>query len=332
MSAGTVTVAIPVHNAGTDLVNVLSSVRAQKISREVELLVVDSGSTDGSVGVVRSHGARVVEIAPEDFSHGRTRNLMMKLAQGEHVAFLSQDAAPSHDMWLANLIEGFEMAESVALVFGPYLPRPDASPMVKRELAEFFASFSKDGRPVLQCLEQGRGPESAYRRSPGPHSFFSDANGCVARWAWRNVPYRDVPYGEDQLLAAEMLEAGYAKVFHPGASVVHSHDYPTVAFFRRCFDEWRALREIHGHVESASPRRLASRLMREVRQDRAYMRDSGDSSLALGLGTLRSVRYHLTRALGSLAGSRADRLPAPVRRRLSLEGRSTFSPCPRTRS
>src|SRR5438874_12943455 len=56
MSAGTVTVAIPVHNAGTDLANVLSSVRAQKISREVELLVVDSGSTDGSVEVVRSHG------------------------------------------------------------------------------------------------------------------------------------------------------------------------------------------------------------------------------------------------------------------------------------
>jgi glycosyltransferase involved in cell wall biosynthesis len=326
MRPGTVTVAIPVRDAGAGLASVLSSVRAQRIACEVELLVVDSGSIDGSMEVARSRGARVVEIAPTDFSHGGTRNLMMKLAEGEHVAFLSQDAAPSHDGWLATLIEGFEMAEDVALVFGPYLPRPDASPMVKRELGEFFASFSEDGRPVLQRLEQGAGAGPAYRRSPEPLSFFSDANGCVARWAWRNVPYRDVPYAEDQLLAAEMLEAGYAKVFHPGAAVVHSHDYPTATYFRRCFDEWRALREIHGHVESARPKRVLSRLLREIREDRAYMRDKGDSSLAVGLGTLRSARYHLTRLLGSLAGSRADRLPAPVRRALSLDGRSTFSP------
>ena len=49
---------------------------------------------------------------------------MMELAEGEHVAFLTQDATPAHDGWLAALLEGFEQADDVALVFGPHEPRP----------------------------------------------------------------------------------------------------------------------------------------------------------------------------------------------------------------
>jgi glycosyltransferase involved in cell wall biosynthesis len=316
MSAA-VTVAIPVRNGGEELESVLAAVQGQQIDRPLELLIVDSGSTDGSLERALASGAKVVEIAPGDYSHGRTRNLLMELAEGEHVAFLTQDAMPAGDRWLATLLEGFTLAGDVALVFGPYLPRPDASPMVKRELSEFFNWFSQDGRPRVQRLDE----RSGYRRAPGPLTFFSDANGAVARWAWEEIPFRDVPYAEDQLLAAEMIEAGYSKVFHPGAGVVHSHDYSTGDYFRRCFDEWRALREVYGHLESANLKRIASRLVREVRADRAYMRNQSGSPLVLTIGTLRSFRYHLTRALASIAGSRADRLPGFVRRRLSLEGR-----------
>jgi rhamnosyltransferase len=324
MRAGTVTVAIPVYNGGQDLARVLSAVRAQEIDRAVQLLIVDSGSTDGSVELARSSGADVVEIRPAEFSHGGTRNLLMQLAEGEHVAFLSQDAVPAHHRWLSRLIEGFDEADDVALVFGPYIPRPDASPMVKRELTEFFSGFAGGEGPLLQRLEPG----AAAVRSPSLLTFFSDANGCLARATWERVPYRDVPYAEDQLLAVELLEAGYAKVFHPGAGVVHSHDYSTVTYFRRCFDEWRALREIYGHVESARPRRVISQIYRGVTGDRAYMRNNGAPGSVLAIDTMRSLRYHLTRSLGSLAGSRADRFPSRLRRLLSLEGRATFAPQP----
>ena len=54
--------------------------------------------------------------------------------------------------------------------------------------------------------------------------FFTDANGCVARDAWERVPFRGVAYAEDQLLARDMLAAGYVKVYRPDAAVIHSHD------------------------------------------------------------------------------------------------------------
>ena len=81
--------------------------------------------------------------------------------------------------------------------------------------------------------------------------FFSDANACIARSALDEVPFRPVSYAEDQLLARDMLAAGYAKVFRPDAPVVHSHDYGPLDRFRRAFDEWRALREVHGVIAAA---------------------------------------------------------------------------------
>ena len=323
-----VTVAVPVRNGGRYISEVLQAVRAQEVNREIELLVVDSGSTDGSPAIARDHGARVVEIPPHEFGHGRTRNLMMRLAAGEHVAFLTQDATPADERWLARLLDGFTLADDVALSCGPYVARADASLPVKRELHDFFAGFSPAGEPVVQRLLAGAASEPGYRRPVGPLTFFSDVNGCVARWAWEKVPYRDVAYAEDQLLAAEMLEAGMAKVFEPRAVVRHSHDYSAVEYFRRCFDEWRALREVFDHREPVAPRRVLGRIRAEVLADRRFARDCG----ARESGPLRalpaSVRHHTVRALGSIAGSRADRLPRRLRGAISLEGRDDFRTAP----
>src|SRR5919106_1972038 len=117
-----VTVALPVLDGGPLLGEVLAAVREQEVDREVELLVIDSGSSDGSPALARRHGARVVEIAPAEFSHGGTRNRLMELASGEHVAFLTQDSLPAGPRWLAALLRGFTPAPDVALVSGPYLP------------------------------------------------------------------------------------------------------------------------------------------------------------------------------------------------------------------
>src|SRR3954451_15242054 len=178
-----VTVAIPVYNGARYLDEVLAAVRAQRVDREFELLIVDSGSTDGSLDIARRHGARIHEIPKAEFSHGGTRNLAMQLAEGEHVAFLTQDATPAHDGWLAALLEGFEQAADVALVFGPHDPRPDASHMIKCEMERHFGTFG-DGGIDVQRLGRSSTEIAAYRRFPGRLSFFSDVNGCVAKWAW----------------------------------------------------------------------------------------------------------------------------------------------------
>ena len=323
----TVTVAIPVLNGARYLDEVLAAVRAQRVDRDVEILIVDSGSTDGSLEIARRHGAVVHEIDKSEFSHGCTRNWMMGAARGDHVAFLTQDATPAHDRWLAALLEGFEQADDVAAVFGPHDARPDASHMIKSEMERHFAGWGDGGTRIdVQRLDPSPEGREAYREFPGQLTFLSDVNCAIARWAWERVPYREVPYAEDQLLGRELIEAGFAKVFHPEARVLHSHDYPSLAFFRRYFDEFRSLREVLGFRQPWGPRQTLRDMRGLVGADRRWLRAQGVHGRALVKPLLVSGRHHAGRMAGSIIGTRADRLPAAVRRRLSLEGRETFAP------
>jgi rhamnosyltransferase len=319
-----VTVAIPTLNGAGTLERTLSAVRAQQLQArsEIELLVCDSGSRDGSVAVARSFGAELIEIPRSSFSHGGTRNLLVERSQGEHVAFLTQDAEPADARWLARLLEGFSLAEDVALSFGPYLPREDASPMVARELSDWFRSFSPDGSPRIDRLATCERDLPA-RALLGPRGFFTDANGCVARAAWKSVPFRPVRYAEDHVLAHDMLRAGYAKAFLPDAAVIHSHDYAGCDWLRRSFDEARAVREVYQYVPALRAAEVALKVWGLVGADWRWRRAMGPAmgpgeSLAL---LVRSLVHHTLRMAGTLLGARAERLSESAARRLSLEGR-----------
>jgi hypothetical protein len=242
----------------------------------------------------------------------------MERARGAHVAFLTQDAVPADEHWLARLLAGFALADDVGLVYGPYRARADAPTAVARELESWFASLAPDGEPRV---DRTRAP-----RGPGPETFFTDANAAVARAAWERVPFRDVPYAEDQALALDMLAAGYAKAYVPDAVVTHSHDYSAAAQFRRAFDEWRGLREVHGWVQPVAPLRTLLEIQHEVRDDLRSLRGRGMPPGEVAREAARSIRHWSVRAAGAAAGSRADRLPPAVRRWCSLEKRSTFSP------
>jgi rhamnosyltransferase len=305
-----VTVAIPVLDGGEQLVRVLQAVAAQRVDREVEILVCDSGSGDGSVQHAREHGARVIEIAREDFGHGRTRNLLMREARGTHVALLTQDAEPADEAWLASLLGGFEQAADVGLVYGAYAARPGAKPAVRRELERWFASLS----PGVERLDASE-RELPAQTLVGRRGFFTDANAAVARAAWERVPFRDIAYAEDRALALDMLRAGYAKVYEPAAVVLHSHEYGALQRFRRSFDEWRGLREVYDWREPATPRRMLARLRGEL----GSLRREG-----AGAGVLaRAAQDELIRFAGAVLGSRAVSLPARLQRRVSLEGRAS---------
>jgi rhamnosyltransferase len=317
-----VTVAIPVLNGGRTLAEVLGAVGAQVTDREIEVLICDSGSTDGSVELARSLGARVIEIPKRDFSHGGTRNLLMREAAGAYVAFLTQDATPHRPTWLGCLLNGFELSDDVALVHGPYLPRQGAEISVIRELSEHFTSLAPDGKPVVDRASDS----SEWADVSSRATFFTDANGAVARWAWERVPFPDVAYAEDRLLAKGMLQQGFSKVFEPRAAVVHSHDYGSRELFGRYFDEFRGLRETFGHVESASPRRAITSVRRKTTADHNWALQEGAHRRDGAAIALRAARYHTIRVVAAALGSRADRLSPAVRRALSLERRDSFLP------
>ncbi|MGI8558712.1 MAG: glycosyltransferase family 2 protein [Solirubrobacteraceae bacterium] len=302
------TVAIPVLNGGAALRATLAAVRRQSV--EAELLICDSGSTDGSSELAREEfGARVVRLA--SFTHGGARNLLMRESRGERVALLTQDAEPATNRWLEQLLEA--VAGDVAIAYGPYIPRPDADPATRHELEAWFGSLPAG----VERLAEGERDSVSPSALLGRRGFFTDANACVSRAAWAHVPFREqIPYAEDRALALDMLRAGYGKAYVPQAAVLHSHNYSDVEYFRRCFDEWRGLREVYGWVESASPRHL----LRQLRGELGVVHRSGTSTLPA------AARHHLVRLAGALLGSRADRLPPAVRRRCSLERRSSFEP------
>jgi GT2 family glycosyltransferase/glycosyltransferase involved in cell wall biosynthesis len=302
-----VSVVIPVKDGGRYLAQLLTAVREQG-GEAVELLVIDSGSRDDSVELARAAGAAIHQIAPEEFGHGRTRNLAMELASGDIVCFLTQDAVPAPG-WLDAHLAAFELEPKVGAVYGPHLPRPDTSPMIARELDGFFASMAPDGEPALQRA--------------GDLAFLSNVNASYARACWREIRFADIAYAEDQAFGQAMLAAGWTKVFHPGAAVRHAHDYGPLEFARRYFDEYRGLRETAGHVEPAQPRKVLADVGGGVAADRRWMTDQGWGASRRAAWTARSLLHHGSRKAAAIAATRPGRLPAALERRLSLEGRAS---------
>jgi glycosyltransferase involved in cell wall biosynthesis len=301
-SAG-VSAVIPVKDGERYLEELLDALAQQGVA---EILVIDSGSSDRSREIARSAGVELLEIEPSEFGHGATRNLGAQRTSGELICFLTQDATPQPG-WLDAYRHAFTLDPRVGAAYGPHLPRTDTSPMIARELDEFFTSFSPDGQPVVQ--------------GAGDPSFLSNVNACYARACWEEIGFRELPYSEDQAFGADLLAAGWVKVYSPQAGVLHAHDYGPLEFMRRYFDEYRGLHESTGHVEPFGGLATAGYVRRQVAGDRRWMAEQGLPASERARWTARAVAHHGGRRVFSALGSRAQSVPAPLRRRLSLEGR-----------
>ena len=303
--APTVSVVIPVKDGERYLAEVLSALARQPVAHEV--LVLDSGSRDASVNIARAAGARVLPIEPAQFGHGRTRNLGVECTSGDVVCFLTQDATPV-DRWLLYLLEALALDERVGAAYGPHLPRRDTPPMVARHLTEFFRAFSPTDEPRIQ--------------GPGATPYLSNSNAAYRRSCLETIRFRDLTYAEDQAFGCDLLAAGWLKVYHPHAAVLHAHDYGPINFMRRHFDDYRGLRETTGWVEPFSLCAAAGGVRRLVLADWDWMCDKGWSTPRRMVWTGRTVIHHAGCKIFAALGSRAEQLPRRVRRHLSLEGRS----------
>jgi rhamnosyltransferase len=221
-----ISVLIPVRDGGAELVRCLDAIARQRIDEEVEVLVIDSGSRDGTPERARVNGARVHEIAPQDFHHGATRNLGVRLARGDIVVWTTHDAYPDSDDWLDLLTAPLRSAEpGVVGVYGRQLAHHSAAPPER-----YFLDFLYGPAPRLQ--RAGSVDELTMETT-----LFSNANSAIPRELLLRDPFaEDVLIAEDQDWSRRMLLDGHAIRYEARAAVRHSHAYTLFTAFRRFFE------------------------------------------------------------------------------------------------
>jgi rhamnosyltransferase len=312
-------VIIPTKNAMPGLSRVMDMVLQQKTSWNYEVIVIDSGSRDGTVAYVRSlERVRLIEISPEDFGHGKTRNLAIEAADAEFVALLTHDAEPADDYWLANLVAAAEQDPRIAGVFGRHVANATASPFTKNDLDRHFEGFLRHPLVVHRDLDPVR-----YQQDQGWQQllhFYSDNNSLMRKEIWQMFPYPDVEFAEDQLWARNIIQAGYAKAFAPNALVYHSHDYSLTEQLRRAFDESRNFKKYFGY--ELSPRFLNAMFAMGKLAAQAF-RQKLDEEYGVVSFKDRFVRAGQRVALvaGHFLGAHHEKLPRFLTECLSLDKR-----------
>jgi rhamnosyltransferase len=232
-----VTVFIPTFNGERYLAESLDAVLGQRLPDAITLdvLVIDSGSTDGTLAVLGQFADRIRlhRIPNREFSHGGTRDLAARLARGALVVFLTQDATPAHDRWLIKMIEPFALSPRIGCVYGGQRPRETTAVSIRREVSQ---TFERRTGEVVVALPWSL-VDGAEEHPPDP--FFSDVNSAARRdLLIGEVPFRHVDYAEDQALAIDMQQSGYLKVYAFDACVWHSNEYSARKFFQRKLDEY----------------------------------------------------------------------------------------------
>ena len=237
MSRPEISVIVPTRRGGELLLDVVRRVREQRLAREFELLLVDSGSPEAELSRLEAAGARVERVEPGSFDHGLTRDHGAGLARGEVLVFLNQDALPVGDLWLERLTEPLFSPGAPAAVQGGILELP-AAELASRGRRRFF--WDSCGPRFYFTRES----EGWIARHAG--IGFSTLNCALRREVWSRLPFGPAPILEDKKWQRAAAERGLEIVARPEAAVWHTHDYDLRALLRRCSSEgfgWRLVGE-----------------------------------------------------------------------------------------
>ena len=207
-------------NEGWALRGTLPALKAQDF-KNWELIVIDSGSTDGSVEMIRDFDPNhFIQIQPHEYNPSRVMNHGMRLAASEFGIFLNADATPQGIQWLRPLVEGLKDPKTAA-VFGRQIPRPDC-------------------RAVYACdYDRCFGPN---RESAQWDHFFSMVSSGLRKDIWSQRGFlENLQYAEDDEYTRWAVSQGYQVKYIPESVAMHSHNYTSVQAFKRSFGDARAL-------------------------------------------------------------------------------------------
>jgi rhamnosyltransferase len=211
-------VVIPTRDGAGTLGELLDALFAQRAGFAFEVVIVDSGSRDRTLEIAQRHPVRLHRIRPEEFDHGETRNLGVRLAKGDPVALLTQDATPAASDFLEQLVRPFEDPR-VAGVYGRQLPRADADVVTRRQLEGWLTGRSE---PALACLDA----DSLSQLPPAARlelCTFDNVCSALRRGVWEKIPFPRASFGEDIGWGKAVIAEGWAIAYEPRAAVHHSH-------------------------------------------------------------------------------------------------------------
>jgi glycosyltransferase involved in cell wall biosynthesis len=181
-----------------DALRAQTGLRADTKSNSIEIVVVDSGSRDGTVEEVRRRGIEPIRIAPDEFTYGRALNLAAAAANAPLCVAISAHARPLDEGWADRMLSAFD-DQRLACAFGERVG-PDLQPLTA---------------PLLQDLAHAQAH---------PFYGYSNSAGGFRRELWEQRPFdEELPASEDREWAWYWLQRGWLVLLDPGLAVHHSH-------------------------------------------------------------------------------------------------------------
>lgn len=221
-----VSIIIRAYNEARFIAKLLMGIKKQEFTfvTSVEVILVDSGSTDSTVFIAENAGIKIIHIAKENFSFGRALNIGCNAATGDFFIFASAHVYPLYTNWVEKMIQPFLKNEKVALVYGS-------------QTGNDLTKFSEQ-----KIFEKWFPPESNYdQESP----FCNNANCAIRRSIWLTQHYDETLTGlEDLAWANKIISKGYKIVYESTAKVVHVHVETFEQIKNRYFREALALKKI----------------------------------------------------------------------------------------
>jgi rhamnosyltransferase len=232
-------VVIRTLNEAEFILTCLETLARQRTTATLDVLVVDSGSTDATLDIARAHGARTHEIRPDDFDYAKALNDGIERVAGELVLILSAHAIPVDDEWVPRMLAPFE--------------DPRVAGVACRQVPWEVAPW----REVVRLRETFGEARAVYDAQHADGIVFSNAASCVRRSAWERDRFL-LPAAEDLAWARVVVANGWKVVYEPAAAVYHSHDETPRAQARRLIDInraaadarpwWRPFRDAAGYL------------------------------------------------------------------------------------
>ena len=217
-------IVIRAYNEEKHIGRLLEGIKQQTL-KDVEIILVDSGSTDATVSIAESFGARIVRIPSAEFTFGRSLNFGVRAATREFIVIASAHVYPVYPDWLESLLSPFAAGERVALTYGKQRGPESAKFSEQQIFHQWYPDVSNLNQPTAFC---------------------NNANAAIRKSLWEKNPYDETLTGlEDLAWSKWAKEQGCKIAYVAEAEIVHIHNETPRGVFNRYRREAMAFKRIY---------------------------------------------------------------------------------------